>query len=200
LIVAGDINIHLDEITDLKTIEFIETLDSHGLMLHVTGDTHRAGHCLDVLITRRELCVRSVDVDPLTFSDYSTIVAQVDLQVPQDHTTEWRVQRCWRQFDLDRFIHDLELLYATQLMMITSTTCSTATTTRYANSSTFRHQQERCVYELLGRLLGMTLTAVKQKSKHVVWKNCIVLRRQLVTACNEPQSRLSASVFPTETH
>jgi Endonuclease-reverse transcriptase len=108
LIVAGDVNIHMDEITDPKTIKFIEILDSHGLVQHVTGATHRAGHCLDVFITRRELCVRSVDVDPPSFSDHSTIVAHVDLQVPQDHTTESRVQRCWRRFDLDRFIEDLE--------------------------------------------------------------------------------------------
>jgi hypothetical protein len=108
LIVAGDINIHLDETTDLKTINLFEILDSHGLVQHVTGATHRAGHCLDVLITRRELCVRSVVVDPPTFSDHSAIVAQVDLQVPQDQTTERRSQRCWRQFNLDRFIEDLE--------------------------------------------------------------------------------------------
>jgi len=51
LIVVGDNNIYLDEITDLKTIKFIEILFSHGLVQHVTGATHRAGHCLDVLIT-----------------------------------------------------------------------------------------------------------------------------------------------------
>jgi len=66
---------------------------------------------MDVFITRHELCVRSVDVDPPTFSYHSTIVAQVDLQVPQNHTTERRVQRCWRQFDLSRIIEDLEQSY-----------------------------------------------------------------------------------------
>ena len=80
-----------------------------NLEQHVPGATHSAGHCLDVFITRRELCVRSVVVNPPTFSDHSTIVAQVDLRVPQDHTKKHLVRHCWRQFDLDRFIGDLEL-------------------------------------------------------------------------------------------
>jgi hypothetical protein len=42
------------------------------------------------------------------------------------------------------------------------------------------------VYELLGRFLGMTLTAATQRSKHVVWKNFIVLRKQLKIACSGP--------------
>ena len=91
-----------------KTIKFINALDLHGLVQHVTGFTHRAGHCLDVLIPRREMCVNSVDVDPPTFSDHSIIVARVDLRVPQDHTMEYRSQRGRRQFDLDRFIEDRE--------------------------------------------------------------------------------------------
>src|SRR5664279_6355776 len=40
-------------------------------------------------------------------SDHSTIVAQLDLLIPQDHTTVRRVQRNWRQFDFDRFNADL---------------------------------------------------------------------------------------------
>jgi hypothetical protein len=108
LMVAGDVNIHLDDTTDPMTIKFSDILESQNLVQHVSGATHNAGHCLDVFITRRELCVRSAVVDPPTFSDHGTIVAQVDLRVPQDHTKKHLVRRCWRQFDLDRFIEDLE--------------------------------------------------------------------------------------------
>jgi len=90
------------------TIKFTNILNSQGLVQHVADSTHRAGHCLDVLITWRELCVLSVIIDPPTFSDHSTIVAQVDLWVPQDHTTECRSECCWRQFNIDRFVEDLE--------------------------------------------------------------------------------------------
>ena len=79
-------------------------------MQHVTGATHRVGLCLDVFMTRRQLCVSSVDVDPPTFSVHSIIVAHVDIRVPRDHSTERRAQRCWRQFDLDRYNEDLALL------------------------------------------------------------------------------------------
>jgi len=77
------------------------------LCVHLTTTaTHRAGHCLAVHTSRTvcPFCWRR----STTFSDHSTIGAQVDLQVPQDHTTERRVQRCWCQFDLDRFIEDLK--------------------------------------------------------------------------------------------
>ena len=96
LIIAGDVNIHLDDAANPATSKFMDILDSYGLAQHVTGATHHAGHCLDFLITRQELCVRSVIVDPpaSSVSDHSTIVAQLDLQVPQDHSTVVRLKRC----------------------------------------------------------------------------------------------------------
>jgi len=203
LIVAGDINIHLDELTDLKTIKFIEILDSHGLVQHVTGATHRAGHCLDVFITRRELCVRSVDVDPPTFSDHSTIVAQVDLLVPQDHTTERRVQRCWRQFDLDRFIEDLE-----QSSLVRDSTDDD-------NVNNLFDRYDNTLRSLLD-VHAPTRTVCVRAARSAPWydADCREAKKQTrrleklyrtskaagVPLAVDRQSRRSASVFPTETH
>jgi hypothetical protein len=109
LVIAGDINIHLDIATDHSTVKFNDILDSHGLIQHVTGPTQvAAGHCLDVLITRQELCVRSVQVSPPSLSDHSTIVGQLDLLVPQCHSTKRRACRRWREFNFDKFINDLQ--------------------------------------------------------------------------------------------
>jgi hypothetical protein len=107
LIIAIDLNVHLHVTSDPATDKFLEVLEHYSLIQHVTGSTHRAGHCLDVLITRRELCVRSVDVSPLMFSDHSCIVGRIDLLFPQDHSTVWRECRCWRQFYYDSFCADL---------------------------------------------------------------------------------------------
>lgn len=107
LIIIGDLNIHLDIATDPSTVKFRDILDSQGLVQHVAGATHRAGHCLDVIITRQELCVRSVSVKPPMLSDHCTIIARLDLLVPQDHSNVRRVRRSWRQFDFDSFIDDL---------------------------------------------------------------------------------------------
>ena len=51
LIIAGDLNIHLDVTSDSATVKFFDILDHHSLVQHVIGATHHAGHCLDVLTT-----------------------------------------------------------------------------------------------------------------------------------------------------
>jgi len=107
LIIAGDLNIHLDVTTNPATMRFNHALDLHSLVQHVTVATHHAGHCLDVLITRRQLCVRSISVDAPMLSDHSCIVGRLDLLIPQDHSTVRRERRCWRQFDFDCFYADL---------------------------------------------------------------------------------------------
>ena len=108
LVIAGDVNIHLDDSTDNASIKFQDVLSAHGLVQHVSGATHRSGHCLDVFITRDDLHVRSVIVDPpLLLSDHSSIVCQLDLLLPQNHTKVRRVQRSWRSFDYDSFMSDL---------------------------------------------------------------------------------------------
>jgi len=85
VIIAGDINIHLDTATDQNTVTFVQLLDARGLTQHVTGATHathRGGHCLGVLITPSDLHVPSVCTGLPMLSDHSQIVAELDLRAP----------------------------------------------------------------------------------------------------------------------
>jgi len=120
LIIAGDLNIHLDVTSDSVTVKFLDILDQHSVVQHVIGathhaghchsvliTTHRAGHCHSVLITSRELCVWSVQVSSPMLSNHSCIVGRLNLLVPQDHSTVRRECRCWHQFDYDSFYADL---------------------------------------------------------------------------------------------
>ena len=50
LIVVGYVNIHLDNQTLHHTVEFIQSLESHGLLQHIEVPTY--GHTLDVIISR----------------------------------------------------------------------------------------------------------------------------------------------------
>ena len=52
LIVVGDVNINLDNQTLHHTVEFIQSLESHGLQQHIQVPTHHHGHSFDVLISR----------------------------------------------------------------------------------------------------------------------------------------------------
>ena len=52
LLIAGDFNLHIDKIRDVSTANFINLLEAFNLRPRVTQATHRAGHILDLIITR----------------------------------------------------------------------------------------------------------------------------------------------------
>jgi exonuclease III len=52
LIIAGDFNIHMDDLAHVDTCRFSELLETFGLVQHVNFATHRSGHWLDLIITR----------------------------------------------------------------------------------------------------------------------------------------------------
>ena len=52
LLVAGDFNFHMDNISNNDTRRFLDLLEVADLKQHVEGPTHVAGHTIDLLITR----------------------------------------------------------------------------------------------------------------------------------------------------
>ena len=52
IIVTGDLNFHLDKVTDKDTMKFNRILHSCGMKQHVNEPTHVRGHMLDVVITQ----------------------------------------------------------------------------------------------------------------------------------------------------
>ena len=52
VVIVGDLNIHLDNLTHHHTITMKRTLECFGLQQHVHQSTHYCGHTLDVLISR----------------------------------------------------------------------------------------------------------------------------------------------------
>ena len=53
LLLLGDFNVHVDDVTDYDAKRFIRLLDSCGLHQHVEGPTHVSGHTLDLLISHK---------------------------------------------------------------------------------------------------------------------------------------------------
>ena len=51
-IITGDFNLHVDDPASPPAASFLSVLDHFGLSQHVTFPTHRAGHTLDLLVTR----------------------------------------------------------------------------------------------------------------------------------------------------
>ena len=51
LVIAGDLNVHVDNPNDTHARRLLELLDSFGLVQSVVGSTHKAGHTLDLVVT-----------------------------------------------------------------------------------------------------------------------------------------------------
>ena len=73
-IVLGDCNVHLDVATNGNAVKFLSVIESFGFQQHVKTPTHRCGHLLDLILTRPELCINVLPVDPPTLSDHSFVV------------------------------------------------------------------------------------------------------------------------------
>jgi len=69
LFLAGAINIRLERVTDLNTVEFLHLIAGYGLTQHVSCATHDAGGTLDVVCTRSNLATPTVDCVDVGLSD-----------------------------------------------------------------------------------------------------------------------------------
>ena len=76
LLIAGDFNFHIDDTSDVSTKNFINLFEAFNLRIHATQATHRAGHILDLIITRiyNESFISNVDVHDSMISDHFTLI------------------------------------------------------------------------------------------------------------------------------
>jgi len=61
--IGGDLNKHVDDLSDRHASHFMELVTSFGLVQHVAGLTHTNGHTLDLIITDSEVTVKNIQVD-----------------------------------------------------------------------------------------------------------------------------------------
>ena len=108
LFLLGDLNIHLDIPTDPHTITFQHIMSVYSLIQHINCPTHISGHLLDVFITRCDISLRSIVVDPPSLSDHSLIVVKVNLITSIAPISTYSYRRDWRSFKIDDFIADIE--------------------------------------------------------------------------------------------
>ena len=73
LLIAGDINIHIDVDSDPHTMEFSQILQSFGLHQVVSGSTQKKGHQLEVVLTNEVDKFSHMVVDDVCLSDHYRI-------------------------------------------------------------------------------------------------------------------------------
>ena len=78
LLITGYFNIHIDYPCDPDCVRFLDLLESMGLQQHVDAPTHKSGHTLDLIITRRADSLLSTDpMASYLFSDHFTVISDL---------------------------------------------------------------------------------------------------------------------------
>ena len=80
VIIGGDINIHVEDPSDVNASCLIELLLFMDLQQHVVSPTHQAGGTLDLVITFSDFDVDELNVEPPgVLSDHSLITCSLPL-------------------------------------------------------------------------------------------------------------------------
>ncbi|XP_072030574.1 uncharacterized protein [Amphiura filiformis] len=104
-IMTGDFNVHVDDHTDREAISFLDILDSANLHQHIQGPTHKGGHTLDLLITRKHP-VCATKLLPGQPSDHVALFAVLDF--PRPSTSRKSVTyRKLSDINIDQFKNDI---------------------------------------------------------------------------------------------
>ena len=107
LMIAGDLNFHMENSNNALTRQFIEILETFDLKQHVLSATHASGHTLDLLITRlNEELVRNVKIHDPMISDHLAVFCNLSLKKPQFRKKVISTRKL-RSLDIDSFREDV---------------------------------------------------------------------------------------------
>lgn len=110
LLIVGDFNIHVDDTDKAVVRKFIEHITAVNLQQHVSGPTHRCGHTLDLVLSRKnEDIVQEVYVSQDMISDHATIMCDIILR-PDILTRSVKHIRKLKSLDMDKFADSLTCL------------------------------------------------------------------------------------------
>uniref|UniRef100_A0A8C4TH24 Reverse transcriptase domain-containing protein n=2 Tax=Erpetoichthys calabaricus TaxID=27687 RepID=A0A8C4TH24_ERPCA len=84
LLIVGDFNFHVDNQCDQKVKEFMNLLDSFDLRQLVNQPTHKAGHTLDLVITKG-LKVDIKQVIDTGLSDHFLLLFNIEIMIENTH-------------------------------------------------------------------------------------------------------------------
>ena len=112
LIIAGDFNIHVENIGDPDSVKFATILRSHGLVQHVQSSTHVHGGTLDLVLTREKevdlLEVCGVRCQPtVTTSDHYLVSFTCTFTHQRGPQRIIKTGRKVKEIDIDCFKNDL---------------------------------------------------------------------------------------------
>ena len=108
LLLVGDLNFHLDDISNSEANKFIALLSATNHEQHLTEATHIGGHILDPVITRRgELPIRNITYDHSIRSDHYAVIFTIPISAPPSTKQTVNIQK-WQNINTDAFCEDIK--------------------------------------------------------------------------------------------
>ena len=95
LLICGDINLHLDNLSNTYSGLFQQSLDACGMVQHVNEPTHHQCHTLDILVTRKvNSLIGNISVmdpmlcneDNVVIKDHYAILATLNVDKPMSES------------------------------------------------------------------------------------------------------------------
>ena len=109
IIIVGDFNLHLELPNETGVKEFTRLLAENNLVQHVTKHTHRAGHTLDLVITRSDSSlVFATDVFNSSISYHYSVIFNLAAAKPP-HVKQREQVQDFRRMDQECFEADLSM-------------------------------------------------------------------------------------------
>ena len=110
LLIAGDFNFHMDNISNNDTRRFFDLLEVADLKQHVEGPTHIAGHTIDLLITRSSnTFLNNIRIDIPHMSVHSAIHCTLRLTKPPN-TQATTTTRSYKRISTAALYEDIRSL------------------------------------------------------------------------------------------
>ena len=83
LVIAGDLSFHVDDLNHRDALKFTDLLESGNLIQDVKSPTHRHGHTLYFIITRKEEdMIADIQILADVYSDHRIICCQINHSKP----------------------------------------------------------------------------------------------------------------------
>ena len=104
ILIAGDFNIHVDDIRNVDAVTFLDVLDFFGLQQHVKQPTHVLSHTLDLIISRHsDNLLKAPPVTDFFVSDHTSLVCNLASRISYSTSMEVINYSKLRQIDMESF-------------------------------------------------------------------------------------------------
>ena len=92
-LISGDLNLHLDNVSDAVTTSFLELLHSFNFIQHVAGPTHKHGHTLDLVMSRGVSITVERAVERPELSDHYLLCFSMSVPELEKNNTDFTIKK-----------------------------------------------------------------------------------------------------------